>query len=44
MDKPCGRLSTAFAAVVLIALPVLGQTAKAPPAAPQIYSPSHVLG
>ena len=32
MDERCGRLSPAFAAVVLIALPVLGQTAKAPPA------------
>jgi hypothetical protein len=43
MDKRCGKLSTALAAVVLIALPVLGQTAKVPPAAHKIYSPSHVL-
>jgi hypothetical protein len=40
MENRCGRLSTAFAAVVLIALPVLGQTAKAPLATHK-FTPPH---
>jgi len=40
MEYRRGRLSAAFAAVVLIALPALGQTAKAPPATHN-FTPPH---